>query len=76
MRGMYDKYTVLKKDNKTDPEAVYFVLRIDNDEHARKAALTYAESIKEENPNLAMDLYSKVRRHSKKSDNLENEDST
>lgn len=72
-KGMYDKYSVLKKNDYTDPQADYFVLRLDNDIHARKAALAYAESVKEENPNLAMDLYAKIRRHARREDNLEDE---
>ena len=39
-----------------DPSAVYFVLRLDKDPHARKAALAYAESVKTDNPRFASDI--------------------
>jgi hypothetical protein len=63
MNGIYDKYHVEKKDGTTDPNADYFVLRIDSDSHARKAAIAYAESIKEENPNLAFDIRARVSKY-------------
>lgn len=57
MIGLYDKYEIKKKDgSEVDPEAVYFVLRLDKDGSARLAALVYATSIEEENPVLASDL--------------------
>jgi hypothetical protein len=39
-----------------DPEAVYFVLRLDEDPHARKAALAYADSVESENAEFAGDI--------------------
>jgi len=42
---LYDKYTVTKNEGPTDPNAVYFVLRIDKDPHAAKALGAYASSI-------------------------------
>jgi hypothetical protein len=58
--GLYDKYEVKKRNEETDINADYFVLRIDNDPHARVAAKCYAESIKQENRVLAFDILSKV----------------
>jgi len=62
-QGLFNKYEVVKHDGLQDPNAEYFVLRIDSDPHARKAALVYAESIQEENPNLAVDIYAQVAKH-------------
>ena len=39
-----------------DPEAVYFVLRLDTDPIARKAARTYAKEIRATKPTLAAEL--------------------
>lgn len=61
--GIYDKYHVEKKDGSTDPNADYFVLRLDSDIHARVAALAYAESIKDQNINLSFDIVSRVRKY-------------
>lgn len=61
--GIYDKYEVQKKDGTTDPEADYFVLRLDSDIHARAAALAYAESVKDQNINLAFDIIARVRKY-------------
>ena len=69
--GIFDKYDVVKKDGTTDPAADYFVLRLDKDPHAIVAAKAYAESVKPENINLAMDIYGKVMKYEqqiKKSD--------
>jgi hypothetical protein len=63
MEGLYDKYTVLKKNGVTELNADYFVLRLDNDPHARVAALAYAESIKSENRSLAFDLHNKLNKY-------------
>jgi hypothetical protein len=60
MQGLYDKYDIVKKNGQTDPEAIYFVLRLDTDPHARAAALAYAHSVKPTNLNLAMDIMLKV----------------
>ena len=43
-----------------DPEAVYFVLRLDTDPHARAAAREYARSVKDENPEFAEDILKKI----------------
>jgi hypothetical protein len=63
MNGLYEKYTVLKKNGITESDADYFVLRLDNDPHARVAALAYAESVKSENRSLAFDLHNKVNKY-------------
>lgn len=43
-KGIYGKYIVKKADgSKCDPNAVYFVLRLDTDAAARKAMSTYAD---------------------------------
>ncbi len=44
----------------TDPNATYFVLRLDEDPHARVAAVAYAQSIQAENPQLAIDIRQKL----------------
>ena len=43
-----------------DPIAVYFVLRLDEDPHARTAAAAYANSIQRENVRFAMDIRKKL----------------
>ena len=63
MEGLYEKYTVTKNGGNQDPEADYFVLRLDKDPHARAAAKAYADSIKDENPNLAFDIRQQVAKH-------------
>ena len=39
-----------------DEDATYFVLRLDQDPHARAAAETYADSVEKVNPKLAADI--------------------
>lgn len=56
MKGLYNKYTVRRVEGTTDPEAQYFVLRIDTDLHAQKALEAYLNLIKDTNPTLAEDL--------------------
>jgi len=61
MRGLYDKYDIAKTDGSpVDDGADYFVMRLDSDQHARKGALAYADSIKEENPHLAFEIQQRV----------------
>lgn len=55
MAGLYGKYKVTKVSTGEDV-AICFVLRPDRDEHARAALRAYAESIREENEELAMHL--------------------
>lgn len=55
--GLRQKYHITKANGKpVDDGAVYFVLRIDEDPHSRKAIRAYAESIAHENDVLASDL--------------------
>ena len=61
--GIYNKYTVTKSAGDGDPSADYFVLRIDSDIHARRAAIAYADSVKEDNPNLAFDIRQRVAKY-------------
>lgn len=52
--GIYGKYIIRKADGSdVDPEACYFVLRLDTDEAARKAARQYARSVRRKNSELA-----------------------
>jgi hypothetical protein len=55
-RGLYGKYNVTKRHGPTDPEAQYFVLRLDTDPIALAAARFYAAEVMDENPQLAHDL--------------------
>ena len=54
--GLRKKYVVAKIEDHVDPAAQYFVLRIDTDEHARKALWLYAKSVRKDNEALANDL--------------------
>jgi hypothetical protein len=64
--GIYDKYVITKTDNSPiDPDAYYFVLRLDMDKHARVAAKAYADSVRAFNPVLAEQLEEKVAEYSK-----------
>jgi hypothetical protein len=55
--NLYTKYEIVKTDGSdTDPEAEYFVLRIDTDRHARVALRAYANSIREHDPAYADDI--------------------
>lgn len=55
--GLYGKYIITKTSGEpVEPQAQYFVLRIDTDQHARKALIAYARSVGMENPLLAGDL--------------------
>lgn len=59
--GWVDKYLILRADGSpTDPEAIYFPLRLDNDPYAREAAKLYADRIETTNPTLANDLRRKI----------------
>ncbi len=56
--GLKKKYIVTKADGSAvDPDAQYFVLRIDTDRCARLALRTYARAIEWENPSLADGLF-------------------
>lgn len=55
--GLYDKYHVQKVDGTTDPDAEYFVLRLDTDRAARHAVRAYAyEAERQGEEKLAEDL--------------------
>lgn len=57
MKGLFKKYVIAKADGSpVDPDAVYFVLRLDTDPHAEVAAEAYATSIESENSSLAQGL--------------------
>jgi hypothetical protein len=46
--GWYNKYKIEKTDgSKLDPNACYFVLRLDKDPVARKAMLVYATTVED-----------------------------
>lgn len=62
-QGIYNKYVVGKVAGFIDPEAEYFVLRIDTDPHARAALKAYAHSVMKENRNLSFDLLTKIAKH-------------
>lgn len=55
-QGLHKKYNVTKVDGPTDPDAQYFVLRLDTDPHARVAAQAYVVSVDIDNPQLAKDI--------------------
>lgn len=64
--GLYNRYIVMKREGRTDPNAEYFVLRLDdggNDpDHiaaCRKAVLKYADEIEAHIPKLAADIRSR-----------------
>ena len=57
MKGYYKKYYVSKVEGETDPEAEYFVLRLDTDSDARRAATKYASLIFWKNPGFSMGIY-------------------
>ena len=60
--GIKNKYEIRKIDGtQVDPQAWYFVLRVDSDPHAQAAALAYAYSVEEDNPQLSKDLIDQVR---------------
>lgn len=55
------KYEIKKTDGSPmDPNAWYFVLRVDKDPHARVAAEAYAESVRKDNPRLANELMKRL----------------
>ena len=57
MSTLYNKYVVTKSDGSpVDPEAQYFVLRIDTDVAARHAVLQYASYIGASDPEFANQL--------------------
>ena len=56
-RGLYTKYRVFRADNANDPNAEYFVLRLDKRAGPEMAAMAaYARACEAEYPQLAQDL--------------------
>lgn len=54
---LYGKYHIAKADGSPiDPNAKYFVLRIDTDQAAREALKTYANYIEYDEPEFAAEL--------------------
>lgn len=63
--GLYSKYEIIKSDGSpVDPHADYFVMRLDTDEVARKAALYYSSITP--NKELARDLVARIVKHQNK----------
>lgn len=57
MQGLFEKYVVSKADgSEVDPEAMYFVLRLDTDPAARAAVMTYADACAAVDGILAQEL--------------------
>lgn len=63
--GGYEKKYIISKanGNPTDPEADYFVLRLDKDPHALRALLAYANSVAIDNLELSSDLHKKLKEY-------------
>lgn len=58
MANIFDKYIVQKSDGSPiNPNAQYFVLRIDTDPAARKAALRYSSYISQTDPDFADEIF-------------------
>lgn len=55
-KGCQKCYRTGKEIKPIDPNAQYFVLRLDKDRHARNAALAYADSVETDNPELSLDI--------------------
>lgn len=66
-KGGYEKKYIISKSNgkPVDPNADYFVLRLDKDPHAIKALITYANSVQKDNVELATDLWKKINEYLK-----------
>ncbi|MCE5185042.1 MAG: hypothetical protein LLF76_02830 [Planctomycetaceae bacterium] len=62
--GLRHKYIIQKVDgSRIDPNADYFVLRLDTDPHARKAFRAYAESVQADNQQFAGDILHHLEQH-------------
>ena len=62
-KGLYGKYVVQKADGSPiDPDAIYFVLRLDTDPAARFAMIAYADFVKRANPTLATQIHEQLRK--------------
>lgn len=63
MEKLYNKYQITKVSGEpVNPDAQYFVLRIDTDPAARVALLAYATEIEDTEPVFARQLYDWVSR--------------
>jgi len=61
MKGLYNKYIISKADGTPiDPNADYFVLRLDTDSCAREAMKFYGSAIYQDNLELAHDIFNKL----------------
>ena len=59
--GLENKYVISKSNGKpTNPNADYFVLRLDKDPYARIALIAYANAVRKYNKQLADDLDAKL----------------
>lgn len=57
MSNLFSKYHITKNDGSpVDPNAQYFVLRIDTDSAARAAVMVYAMCIEKDDPQFAEEL--------------------
>lgn len=57
MSNLFSKYHITKNDGSpVDPNAQYFVLRIDTDVHAQIAVMAYAQSIEKTDWDFAEEL--------------------
>ncbi len=66
MQGYFGKYKIEKADGTPiDPNADYFVLRLDTDPDARAALRLYAKRVYRYNPVLARDLLFKLESYKK-----------
>ena len=66
MKGLYNKYTITKTDGTpVDPNADYFVLRLDTDKFARSAMRFYAMAIQQDNPTLSKEILEKCNQYDK-----------
>jgi len=65
MKGLFKKYIVTKNGTIIDPNADYFVLRLDTDKFARSAMRFYAMAILQDNPTLSKEILEKCNQHDK-----------
>jgi len=62
MTTLFDKYKIEKRDGTLiDPNAQYFVLRLDTDYHARVALEAYANSVRESDAEFAQEIDAKLK---------------
>ena len=65
-RGLYQKFVAYRADGSSGPGGKHegcalFVLDVDHDEHARPALAAYANAVAGEYPQLAEDIFAKLR---------------